>query len=431
MPSRLLRNLAPVLLLLAVAPASALAAPPPNDTPGTAAAFEPYTTSRGNPGDVQAIAELVEATPDSDAPRCLGSKSFARTVWYRIPSSLEQREITVEASGRTLAVPDLALYVQEDNSSITTRRPNACAGAGVRGADSAEDRAASVTIRVPVGKAVLVQVGRRGAVGSPDDERVVLSMTAPVLPGFFAPDGDRAGQATPRVPRSGRSVVGLRGSTITSEDPAVAACPSFSSVWRRVKPRRTQTLAIAVAGLEASSLAVFRGARPDAAGYLGCVDRGGNGPLVLPVHAVKNRTMWVRVGADRPPGGATATLDVAVARKGETSSDGACLGQPGTSIGGGLTPGSRKVKKRNRNRAIGIVFRVEDGPACDARVRLLGPRGRLYAAANVAALRGHGEIVALRRQRRLVRGVYRVQVEAAGLLGQRYRIPTKIRFRLT
>jgi hypothetical protein len=202
-------------------------------------------------------------------------------------------------------------------------------------------------------------------------------------------------------------------------------------VWRRVKPRRTRLLSIAVTGLEASSLAVFRGARPDARGYLGCVDRDGNGPLVLPVRGVRNRTMWVRVGADQPPSGARATLEVAAAQRGATASGGGCLGSPDASIAGGLTPGSRKARSRNRNRGIGLVIRVENGPACDARVTLVGPRGRLYAAASHATLRGRGTVLALRRQRRLVRGVYRVQVEAAGLVGVRYRVPTKIRFRLT
>ena len=64
-------------------------APPrrrPTTRPPAPAPFAPYTAANGRPRDLQAIAELVEATPDPGVPRCLGAASFARTVWYRIPA---------------------------------------------------------------------------------------------------------------------------------------------------------------------------------------------------------------------------------------------------------------------------------------------------------------------------------------------------------
>ena len=62
-------------------PASALAAPPANDTPERPGAFETFFAPNGKPGETAALAELREATPDAGVPDCLGPGSFARTVW--------------------------------------------------------------------------------------------------------------------------------------------------------------------------------------------------------------------------------------------------------------------------------------------------------------------------------------------------------------
>ena len=97
-----------VLSLLALLPAAAVAAPPPNDGPATPGAFAAVTAENGIPSEQQAIADLAEATPDTGVPRCLGDDSFERTVWLRIPEATAPREVTVEASGSTLEVVDLA-----------------------------------------------------------------------------------------------------------------------------------------------------------------------------------------------------------------------------------------------------------------------------------------------------------------------------------
>ena len=112
-----------------------------------------------------ATAELAEATPDPGVLPCLGSGSFARTVWYRIPATQAPRELTVEASGRTLGVVDLAAFVQAGPGQTSTRLPNVCAGAGVGGGDSAGDATSGLTIRVGAYRDVLIQVGRRGPGG--------------------------------------------------------------------------------------------------------------------------------------------------------------------------------------------------------------------------------------------------------------------------
>src|SRR3954447_15759925 len=115
MPGRSLPGVvAGLVLAMALTAAPAQAARPSNDVPGGAAAglFMPYAAENGTPTLLQATAELAEATPDAGVPRCLGPSSFARTVWYRLPASPVTTEVTLEATGRTLDVVDLAAFVQ-------------------------------------------------------------------------------------------------------------------------------------------------------------------------------------------------------------------------------------------------------------------------------------------------------------------------------
>ena len=87
--------LIPALLLVAALAPAAAAAPPGNDTPTSAGAFEVYRALNGIPTERQAIAELAEATPDPGVLQCLGSNSFMRTVWYRIPATQTPRDLTI------------------------------------------------------------------------------------------------------------------------------------------------------------------------------------------------------------------------------------------------------------------------------------------------------------------------------------------------
>jgi hypothetical protein len=220
-----------VALVAALIAPAAGAVPPPNDTPAAPGAFEPYTAANGIPGELQAIAELVESGRDRGEPRCLGSESFARTVWYRIPAADVSRELRLEASGRTLDVVDLAAYVQQPfDERALTARPNTCAGRGVGGSDLAADRTAGLSLWVPPFRSVLVQAGRRGSVGSPDDERAVLSLAQRPLDGLASPPGDEANFTLPRVRPDERADVALGGATTTTEDPATPACPSMGGV---------------------------------------------------------------------------------------------------------------------------------------------------------------------------------------------------------
>src|SRR4051812_38313948 len=97
------------------APATPHAPPPPNDAPTAPMGFTQVTAENGTPQNQQGIAELAEATPDRNVPRCLGPQSFERTVWFVVPPAATPQEIEVEASGRTLDVVDLAAYVQPPN----------------------------------------------------------------------------------------------------------------------------------------------------------------------------------------------------------------------------------------------------------------------------------------------------------------------------
>jgi hypothetical protein len=277
----------------------------------------PYTAENGTPGELQAIAELAEARPDAGVPRCLGSRSFARTVWYRIPAADTARELSVEASGQTLDVLDLAAFVQDEGASasaLSTDDPNACAGAGSGGADASEEPTAGVGLRVPAGHALLLQVGRRGSPGPAADERAVLSLAQTAVPDGPTPAGDVATARTPRI-RAGRDVsVPLGGATLTAEDPAQPACPSLGSVWRRFVPRRSGTHVVTATGAAAGTLTVFSGTRPADGDAFGCVNREGRGALSLPVRVSAGTPLWIRLGSDRPADDAEATLRVRVPR---------------------------------------------------------------------------------------------------------------------
>ncbi len=419
-----------VLFAVSAVPASpAHAVPPLNDAPAAAAPFEPYVAEAGLPVDQQAVAELAEATADPGVAPCLGAGSFARTVWYRIAGAPTAREITVEASGRTLELVDLAAYVQ-DAPEPRTDRANVCAGAGAGGAAAGEDRTSAITLRVPPGYGVLLQVGRRAAAGSPDDQRAVLALTETPLEASAGPRGDRAGLATPSIPRaSGSTLVPLAGATTTAEDPAVPACPSLGGVWRRFTPRERGRLTFTATGAEVGALSVFAGERPRAVGFAGCIDREGAGPLVLPVTARRGRPLWIRLGTDRPPADATARLTVRRAVPSDVADGGACLGTPDARIGGVL-PGRPVARARNRDRLLVLRLTVARGPVCAARLALDGPRGRVYARAEVAVVRGRGQLVTLQRVRRLVRGRYRLRAEGTGLAGVRGRVPTTVSIRL-
>jgi hypothetical protein len=446
-----------VLVATAIATAAlptaiAAAAPPSNDGPTAPLGFTPQNAENGTPQDQQAIADLAEATPDRNVPRCLGPQSFARTVWFAVPPTSTPQEITVEATGRTLGVLDLAAFVQPPNGDPlrpTTNPPNACGGVGSGGADAAEEPTSGVTLRVPAGRAVLIQVGRRGTPGSAEDERAVLSLDVAPLP---APTtglpGDSADAGTPSAHIARATSVPLGGATLTGEDPAEPPCPSLGSVWRRVVPTKGGPRLISVNGIEASTLTVFTGSTPTTANALDCVNRVGRGDIQMKVPTRAGRTLWIRIGTDRPPDRTNATLSVLPGADAFVV-DGGPAGFDPTSggPGGGLPSecakadaaqaslvGPRitgKAKQLNRHRAVRVTLNLKKGPVCDASIELVGPRGHVYATSRTLRLKTGRRAVTLHRHLRLARGGYRVRVTALSRLGEHVLVRSAVKGKLT
>ena len=296
--------LAAALAAALLVPSGAASALPPGNDPVTAASpFAPYTAANGVPFDQQAMAELAEATADAGIGRCLGGESFERTVWFFVPAAAVATEVTVDASGRTLDPIDLALFVQPEVTtapagSVNHKVPNTCAGLGDGGASGAIEPGNAVTARVPPNHQVFVQVGRRGAAGTPDDERAVLSLRVAPIPTFTPVLGDRAEPLTPVARAKRPTEVPLANATITRDDAATPPCPSLGTVWRRLIPGNSVPRRVSVSGGDASTLAVFAGDLPAFGRPLDCVVRDGPGRMEMIVPARKGRTTWIRVGTD-------------------------------------------------------------------------------------------------------------------------------------
>lgn len=454
--------LAAALLLPA---AGAHAAPPSNDLPSAAAPFAPYTAANGTPVEQQAIAELAEATPDPRLVRCLGDDSFERTVWFFVPAASAAGELTVDASGRTLDPIDVAAFVQPEivappppapppapappastaQSGTNHTVPNGCAGLGDGGAASAEEPASAVSIRVPPNHPVLIQVGRRGPAGAPDDERAVLSLRVTPIATFTAALGDRAEPLTPVARARRPTTVGLANATITEEDPATPPCPSLGTVWRRVVPGDSVARRVWVTGGGATSLAAFTGAMPAEGRALDCVVRDEPGRLEMIVPMRKGRTVWVRVGTDTltgPP--ATLHLDEAPGDRVVDGGSGGFDPTPG-GPGGGLPAacdqprieGARIAGPRISGPAgrynverVPIVVSLRGARVCDAELRLYGPRGLLYAKGALPQLKEGRRTVRLGRRRTFARGRYRLEVTGIDRLGERVKVRGAVQGRL-
>ena len=459
----------PVVAVSAAACAFALsgapaahAVPPPNDAAATPAAFAPYTAANGVPREQQAIAELAEASADRGVPRCLGAGSFARTVWYRIPEVPVAQEIAIDASGRTLDTVDLAAFVQPEvlpppapepspvppatatQLPVATAVPNACAGLGDGGASGAEEPGSAITLRVPPNRPVLVQVGRRGTRGTADDERAVLSLFTRRIDVFSPALGDIAGAATPTAGAKRGIPVALANATITHEDPAVPACPSLGSVWRRLIPGDSTPRRVSVEGKGATTLAVFSGGTPAKREALDCVNRSRRGALEMLVPARRGRTLWIRIGSDSQTAG-PATLHVESAKRAIVVDGGPGGVDPTRGGPGGGLPTACESALIERARITGpelvgrpgtynvdrvpLFIVVRGARVCEAELRLYGPRGFLYAKGQAIQLKGRLR-VELPRLRTFVRGRYRLEVTGMSRLGERVEVRTNVEWRL-
>lgn len=443
--------LAATAITLATDAEEAQAAPPPNDAPTAPEGFTAVTAENGTPTDQQAIAELAEATPDRNVPRCLGPQSFARTVWFVVPPTSAPQEIDVEASGRTLDVLDLAAYVQPPNADPThptTSTPNACGGVGSGGADAAHEPTSGVTLRVPAGRAVLIQVGRRGTQKSPDDERAVLSLDSQPLPAPTAAlPGDVADAGTPGLHTKGATTIPLATATLTQEDPATPPCPSLGSVWRRYVPKDRGTRLISVGGNEATTLTTFAGAKPTKDNALDCVNRLGRGEIQMKVPTRPGLPLWIRIGTDRPPDRTTASITITPGAKAFVADGGPAGSDPTTGGPGGGLPSdcgkadaaqasitgpriSGRLKQLNRLRSFRANLTLKKGPVCDVTIELVGPRDKTYASTRLLRLKAGKRSIALHRFGRLRRGNYRLRVTALSRFGEQVIVRGSVKGRL-
>ena len=470
-------RLVPLILSALVLAPPAVAAPPANDAPGSAEAFAPYTAPNGRPDEQQAIAELVEATPDPGLPRCLGPTSFARTVWYRVPDAQSAQRVTIEAMGRTLDVLDVAAFVQPEvppppppppppaeptpsptpaptpepraraaQAPATASEANVCSGAGAGAGEDSEEPTSGVTLHVPARHPVLVQVGRRGARRSADDERAVLSLELRPLDLPTRPAGDAAGSDTPAARNGRETYVDLFGATITGEDPAQPPCPSLGTVWRKFTPGASGKRWIRAFGPGVDTLTVFSGTRPTADNALDCVNREATGALEMVVPVRKRRPVWIRIGTDQTIPGTQGTLQVLEGRR-ATVVDGGPGGADPTAGGpGGGFPAACDTARPERARIRGASLRgpagaynrltrvpvkliVVGASVCDAELRLRGPRNGIYAKGIARRLKGR-TTVRLGRLRAFREGRYRLTVSAVDPYGRRVKVRSSLRGRL-
>ena len=470
------RSLPTVLIAAVLLGGTPALAAPPNDSPAGAGVFSPYTAPNGIPAEQQALADLATATPDRGIPRCLGDRSFARTVWYRIPEGPVARLLTVEAVGRTAAAIDLAAFVQPfvpppppptptptpaptttpaptatptpvraHAAQNTLREPNQCDGIGAgAGADSA-DRTSAITMLVPGGFPVLIQVGRRGAIGTPENEQALVTLEAIDVALAPEPRGDTA-QRAPRL-HKGRNFVDLAGATITEEDPAQPPCPSLGTVWRKFTPGNDGLRVISVTGSSAVSLAAFAGRRPTGDGALDCVYRRSGGALRVNAPVEKGKPLWVRVGVDRFEGDEEATVTVLNGEHANVINGGPGGFDPTPyGPGGGLpaqcdnADGTVASVAGDRLRGFASAYNgfidvpirltVSGGPICDATLKLYGPRGHLYARGRYVVLKRRTATIGVPRRRTFVPGRYHLETRGTDLFGRRISVRTDLRGKL-
>jgi hypothetical protein len=442
----------------ALNPTAARAAPPANDAPTAPAGFSSYTAENGHPSDLQATAELQEATADQGVPRCLGPASFARTVWFAVPPTSQPQEITVEASGETLDVLDLAAFVQPPNANPATpqtTQPNVCDGSGSGGAADSQEPTAGVSLRVPAGRAVLIQVGRRGpASPNPNNERAIVSLddrlvTAPAIP----PQGDYADAATPGIDPEAKALVPLFGATLTQDDPAEPPCPALGSIWRKLRPQKKgtpQPRLITVDGNDASTLALFNGPKPTGDNVLDCINRSGRGALKMLVPpAQAKKQLWLSIGTDAPVEESTASVTTrpgagAYVVDGGPGGFDPTPGGPGggfpsdcakadasrASIGG--SPFKGNLKRLNKRRRLSIPLKLTRGPICDVQLQLKGPHNRVYATKRIVRIKSGQQFVNLTRPRntKLTKGSYRLAITALSRTGEHVTVKSTLKARL-
>ncbi len=357
---------------------TAHAAPPPNDAASRAVEVAPVAAENGPVPSLEGVAELGEATPDIGTPRCLGPKSFQRTVWFRVPGGPAQRVRldALTASGQPDQAADLAAYVQPVGviRPLTTE-PQACDGPATRATDP------GIELNVPPGQDVLVQVGfSAGRTAS----RAILSASTLALPQLEPPRGDAVADAV-GMPFARARTQRLRGATVTERDPAEPACATAGSIWRRRPVRQTGEQVASTRGRDASALTAFVGKRPSGTNAKACrtANSSRTTRIEVPFRARKGQIAWLRIGTDKYAAGRTRTA-----------------------VSGPCDPTPLHPITRTRVTVGAPARRARGKRTVRLRVRLVGPCLR---QARITVRRGK-RIVARRTLRTLVRGTVTVRV---------------------
>jgi hypothetical protein len=196
-----------------------------------------------------------------------------------------------------------------------------------------------------------------------------------------------------------------------------------------VRPPSSGRWTFTADGGDAATLSIFTGARPTPNSVVGCVDRQGPGPMVLPVPARRKRLLWVRIGTDRPVNGSLAQLRFRRAVRGDRPDGGACLPSVVRPRVSGRLVGPASVRRQGRSRTLLLSLRVSHAPLCGAQFTLTGPKGRTYARGTAGIVRS-SQVIGVVRLRKLRRGSYRLHVDSLGVGALRGAVPSTVTFRL-
>jgi hypothetical protein len=164
------------------------------------------------------------------------------------------------------------------------------------------------------------------------------------------------------------------------------------------------------------------------------------GALQLRVRTKRRQPLWVRIGTAGSGGAARLRVTDGAGAAVVDGGPGGFDPTPG-GAGGGLPAACERARATRarvtgprlrpavRGRSVRVVLRTRRSALCDVTLTLTGPGGSTYATARVVRLAGR-RVVRLKRERRLVRGRYRLRVEAASELGGHVEVRSGVRGRL-
>ena len=257
------------LLVLALSPGTALAAPPPHDA---------YTGARSLPifeRDDPAFRTNVEATASGEPQPC--DVVMAATIWYRIPGT--GGPVTLNTVGSDVDTV-LAVYDTDGASNGPPAEANriACNNDIWEGGNAQDDRASEVVFDTQDGVDYLVQIGSCSGCGGSLPATGGVEFIA-----YDPPDNDDRASAPAITAGSGLLTENQGATTETGERVECGADhPYGKTVWFRFNAAQSGTAVFTTGGGFDAVLAVYREGT-----HLGCNDDGvpgAVGPSRLVLH---------------------------------------------------------------------------------------------------------------------------------------------------